>query len=144
MSALSQVLVAGPRTLRMPEHHGSLDLTLAVNRLPPGPMLDLGRQLQTLLTLPNQPTLMVRRWSSQWDHAAIRALQPHIARYNRKQIKAVLGHIGRVTSSTASACWRHLAAMAKDLSPPGTSSHHMVARQMSTINWDPRLDEDHG
>ena len=126
---------------------GSLDLTLAVNRLPPGPMLDLGHQFQTLLTIPNQPTLMARRWSGQFDQTAISALQPQIARCTRKQIKAVLGYIGRVTSSTASACWRHFAAMAKDLPPPVDQfppSMLVVARQMSTIDWDPRLGEGHG
>ena len=126
---------------------GSLDLILAVNRPPPGPMRDLGRQFQTLLTIPNQPTLMARRWSGQRDQTAIRALQPQIARCSRKQIKAVLGHIGRVTSSTASACWRHFAAMAKDLYPPMDQFPPfmpMVARQLSTIDWDPRLGEDHG
>ena len=126
---------------------GSLDLTLAVNRLPPGPMLDLGRQFQMLLTIPNHPTLMARRWSGQWDHAAIRVLQPHIARCTRKQIKAVLGHIGRVTSSTASTCWRHFTAMAQDIAPHQDQSPPpmpMVARQLSTLDWDPRLGEDHG
>ena len=73
---------------------------------------------QALLTTFNQPTLMARRWSGQWDQDAIRTLQPNIARCNRKQIKAVLGHIGRVTSNTASACWRLFSAMVKDLSPP--------------------------
>ena len=126
---------------------GSLDLTLAVNRLPPGPMLDLGRQFHTLLTIPNHPTLMARRWSGQWDQAAIRELQPQIARCTRKQIKTVLGHIGRVTSSTASSCWRHFAAMARDLSPPRDQFPPplpLVARQLSTLDWDPRLGEDHG
>ena len=126
---------------------GSLDLTLAITRLPLGPMRDLGQHFQSLLTLPNKPTLMARRWSGQWDQAAIRALQPHIARCTRKQIKAVLGHIGRVTSTTASACWRHFAAMAKEISPLGNQFPRpmpMVARQMSTLDWDPRLGEDHG
>ena len=90
----AHVLCECPRTTDA-RGEGSLDLTLAVNRFPPGPMLDLGRQFHTLLTLPNQPTLMARRWSGQWDQEAIRALQPRIARCTRKQIKAVLGHIGR-------------------------------------------------
>ena len=40
---------------------GSLDLNLAVSRLPPGPMLELGRKFQLLLSSFNQPTLMARR-----------------------------------------------------------------------------------
>ena len=90
---------------------------------------------------------MTRRWAGQWDQEAIRSLQPEIARCTRKQIKAVLGHIGRVTSSTSSACWRHFTALAKDLSPPADPYHPptpTVARQLSTIEWDPRHGEDHG
>ena len=126
---------------------GSLDLTLAVSRLPPGPMLELDRKFQSLLSTYNQPTLMARRWAGQWDQVAIRSLQPEIARCTRKQIKAVLGHIGRVTSTTAATCWRDLTAMAKDLSPPRDPSPPPAltgARQQSTIEWDPRLGEDHG
>ena len=93
--------------------------------------------IQTLLTLTNQPTLMARRWSDQWDLAAIRALQPCIARCTRKQIKAVLGHIGRVTSSTASTCWRHFAAMGKTPPPPGTSSHRPCL--WSLAKWAPSI-----
>ena len=40
---------------------GALDLTIAVIRLSPGSMLDLGRKFQVLLTIPNQPALMARR-----------------------------------------------------------------------------------
>ena len=83
---------------------GISDLTIAINRLPPGPMLDLGRKFQTLLVTPNHPTLMARRWAGQWDQAAITALRPDIASCTRKQLQAVLGHIGRVTSSTTTAC----------------------------------------
>ena len=114
---------------------------------PPGPMLELGRQFQLLLSTFNQPSIMARRWAGQCDQAAIRSLQPAIARCNSKQIKAVLGHLGRVTSTTASACWRDFTAMAKDLTPP-VDFHHpptpTAARQLSTIDWDPRLGEDHG
>ena len=90
---------------------------------------------------------MARRWAGQWDHAAIRDLQPRIARCTRKQIQAVLGSIGRVTSSTASSCWRHFAAMTQDLSPPRDQfppAMPLAARQLSTLDWDPRLGEDHG
>ena len=52
---------------------GSLDLTVAIGRLPPGPMQELGRHLQSLLTIPNQPSLMARRWAGQWDHATMLA-----------------------------------------------------------------------
>ena len=86
---------------------------------------------------------MARRWAGQWDHAAIRDLQPHIARCTRKQIQAVLGSIGRVTSSTASS----FAAMTRDLSPPRDQlppAMPLAARQLSTLDWDPRLGEDHG
>ena len=55
---------------------GSPYLTIAVNRLPPGPTLDLGRKFQALLTIPNQPALMARRWAGQWDKTAIDALRP--------------------------------------------------------------------
>ena len=82
---------------------GALDLTIAINRLPPGPMLELGCKFKSLLIIPNQPDLMARRWAGQWDHAAIEALRPEIANCTRKQIKAILGQIGRVTSSTAAA-----------------------------------------
>ena len=43
-------------------------------------MLELGRQFQLLLSTFNQPSLMARRWAGQWDQAAIRSLQPAIAR----------------------------------------------------------------
>ena len=95
----------------------------------------------------NQPILMARRWAGQWDQAAIRFLQPDIARCTRKQIKAVLGHIGRVTSATATTCWRDFTAIVKDLSPPLDPSPPPAptgARHPSTIEWDPRLGEDHG
>ena len=126
---------------------GLFDLNLTVSRLPPGPMMDLGRKFQLLLSTFNQPTLMGRRWAGQWDQAAIHSLQPDIARCTRKQIKAVLGHIGRVTSLAAAACWRDFTAMAKDLAPPSDLCHPpapTAARQLSTIAWDPRLGEDHG
>ena len=42
---------------------GTLDLTIAISHLTPGPMLALGRKLQLLLTTPNQPSLMARHWS---------------------------------------------------------------------------------
>ena len=124
---------------------GSPDLNLTVSRLPPGPMLELGRKFQMLLSF-NQPTLMALRWSGSWDKVAIRVLQPEIARCTLKQIKAVLRHIGRVTSSTTTACWRDFTAMAKDLSSPADPSPPpapMVAGQLSTIEWDFRLSEDH-
>ena len=73
---------------------------------------------------------MARRWSGQWDQAAIRSLQPQIARCTRKQIKAVLGYIGRITSSTASACWRDFTAMARELSPP--TAHFPTPTPVST------------
>ena len=126
---------------------GSFDLNLTVNRLPPGPMMELGRKFQQLLSTFNQPDVMARRWAGQWDQTAIHSLQPVIARCTRKQIKAVIGLIGRVTSSTATACWREFTAMAKDLTPPAepwSPSMPPAARQMSTIEWDPRLGEDHG
>ena len=47
---------------------------MAIGRLPPGPMQELGHRLQRLLTIPNQPSLMARRWAGQWDDAAIEAL----------------------------------------------------------------------
>ena len=93
---------------------GSLDLNLTVSRLPSGPMLALGRKFQLLLSTFNQPTLMARRWAGQWDHAAIHSHKPDIERCTKKQIKAVLGHIGRVTTAMAAACWREFTAMAKD------------------------------
>ena len=90
---------------------------------------------------------MARRWAGQWDHDAILSLQPDIARCTRKQIKAVLGHIGRVTSATAAACWRDFTAMAKDIAPSPDLLHPptpLTAQQLSTMEWDPRLGEDHG
>ena len=126
---------------------GSHDLTLAINRFPPGPMLDLGRKFHALLITPNQPDLMARRWAGQWDPAAIASLRPEIASCTRKQIKAVLGHIGRITSSTAAACWREFMALARELtlSPLDHPLPHPLADgQTSTLDWDPRLGEDHG
>ena len=126
---------------------GSLDLNLTVSRLPRGPMLELGRKFQLLLSTFNQPDLRARRWAGQWDQAAIHSLQPDIARCTRKQIKAVLGHIGRVTSTTSAACWRDFTAMAKDISShidPRPPPAPTAAQQLSTIEWDPRLGEDHG
>ena len=81
-------------------------------------MLELGLKFQSLLVIPNHPTLMARRWAGQWDQAAINALRPEIANCTRKQLQAVLGHIGRVTSTTATACWRDFLAMARELPPP--------------------------
>ena len=125
----------------------SLDLTVAIGRLPSGPMQELGRHLQRLLSIPSQPSLIARRWAGQWDHAAIEALQPEIARCSRKQIKAVLGHFGSITCATTTACWRDFIMMARDLSPPQEDSPPPLPTadgQMSTIDWDPRLGEDHG
>ena len=126
---------------------GSLDITIAISHLTPGPMLELGRKFQFLLTLPNQPSLMARRWSGQWDKEAIDALQPEIARCTRKQIKAVLGHIGRITCATTTACWRDFILLSRELTsssdalpPPSPTAEG----QMSSIDWDPRLGEDHG
>ena len=110
-------------------------------------MQELGRKFQLLLTLPNQPSLTARRWSGQWDQVAIDALQPEISRCSRKQIKAVLGHIGRITCATTAACWRDFILLARettsnpDALPPPTP---LVDGQISTIDWDPRLGEDHG
>ena len=101
---------------------GSLDLTITINRLPSGPMLELGRKVQSLLIIPNQPDLMARRWAGQWDPAAIEALRPEIAHSTRKQIKAGLRQIGRLTSSTAAACWRDFTAMTRKLSPLPTTT----------------------
>ena len=126
---------------------GSLDLTIAVSRLPPGLMLTLGRKFQSLLTIHNHPTLMARRWTGQWDQAAITALRSDIANCTRKQLQTVLGHIGRVTSASSTASWREFMALARELSPP-TYDHSvtlpLVDGQQSTIDWDPRLGEDHG
>ena len=94
---------------------GSLDLSIAISRLAPGPMQELGRKFQRLLIIPNQPSLMARRWSGQWDQAAIGALQPEIAR-------------AELTSHS-------------DALPPPTPA---VEGQTSTMDWDPRLGEDHG
>ena len=90
---------------------------------------------------------MARRWAGQWDQAAITALRPEIASCKRKQLQAVLGHIGRVTSSTAAACWREFLAMAREVSPPSSDLPiplPLADGQTSTIDWDPRLGEDHG
>ena len=126
---------------------GTLDLTIAINRLPPGPMLELGRKFRSLLIIHNHPTLMARCWAGQWDQAAITALRPEISSCTRKQLQAVLGHIGRVTSSTTTACWRVFMALARELSPPTFDLSvplPLVDGQTSTIDWDPRLGEDHG
>ena len=114
---------------------GHLDLTIAISHLTPGPMQELGRHFQSLLIIPNQPALMANRSSGQWDPAAIASLQPTIARCSRKQIKAVLGSIGRVTSSTASACWRDFMAMARELNPTPTPTppHWRTDRQARSI-----------
>ena len=40
----------------------SFEPHVAIDRLPPGLMQELGRHLQRLLTIPNQPSLMARRW----------------------------------------------------------------------------------
>ena len=110
-------------------------------------MLDLCRKFQVLLNIPNQPSLMARRWSGQWDREAIDALQPEIARCTRKQIKAVLGHIGRITCATTAACWRDFTLLSRELTvssdvlPPPSQ---LAEGQLSTIDWDPRLGEDHG
>ena len=110
-------------------------------------MLELGRKFQSLLIIPNHPTLMARRWAGQWDQAAVAALRPEIANCTRKQIKVVVGHIGRITSSTATACWRDFLTMARELTPPPPdppAPQLLADGQTSTIEWDPRLGEDHG
>ena len=61
---------------------GSLDLTITVSRLTPGPMLGLGRHFQSLLIVHNQPNLMASHWSGQWDARAIESLKLWIARCN--------------------------------------------------------------
>ena len=118
-------------------HHSSQSST-------PGPMLDLGRQFQTLLSEHNQPLLLARRWSGHWDPVVLESLRPMIARWTRKQIKAVLGHIARITRSMTSDCWRQFAVMARELNPPPAAPHTPLPlsdQQMSTIVWDPRLGE---
>ena len=90
---------------------------------------------------------MVRRWAGQLDRPAIASLQPEIARCTSKQIKAVLGLIGRVTNTTTEACWREFRAMANDLNPPADyfpPPTPLADRQTSTTEWDSRLGEDHG
>ena len=90
---------------------------------------------------------MVRRWSGQWDPGAIESHKPVIARCSRKQIKAVLGQVSRITRCTTSACWRNFIAMARQLDPSTVNLPHTnpsAARQMSNIEWDPLLGEDYG
>ena len=126
---------------------GQLDLTIALGHLPLGPTHDLGHQFRTLLSDHNHPQLLARRWAGHWDMTALGSLRPLIARCSRKQIKAVLGHIGRITQSTTSACWRQFAAMARELNPPPAAPPPplpLETHMMSTIDWDPRLGEDHG
>ena len=125
-----------------PRWGGQLDLTIAINHLPPGPMLDLGRQFQVLLSDHNQPFLLARRWSGHWDQAALRSLTPMIA-----NCKAVLGHVLRVTHAMTSVCWRQFMATARELSPPPRempTPTPLAENQMSSIDWDPRLGKDHG
>ena len=93
---------------------GQFNLSIALSHIPPGPMLDLGRQFQTILSEHNQPQQLAGRWSGHWDPVALESLKPMIA---TKQIKAALGHMGRITRSTTSACWRQFAAMARKLNP---------------------------
>ena len=62
--------------------------------------------------------ILARRWSGHWDQVALHSLTPMIAKCTRKQIKAVLGHVLRVTRATTSACWRQFLATARELSPP--------------------------
>ena len=130
-----------------PRWEGQLDLTIAISHLPKGPMLDLGRQFQTLLSEHNQPFLLARRWSGHWDQGALRSLTPIIANCTRKQIKAVLGHVLRVTHATTSACWRRFLATTRDLSPSPSAipiPTPLADNQRNTLDWDPRLGEDHG
>ena len=116
---------------------GSLDLTVTISRLNPSPMWELDRKFQLLLTIPSRPSLMARQWSVQWDQAAIGDLQNEIARCTRKQFKAVLGSIDRITCASATACWRDFILLSRELLPPAEG-------QMSTIDWGPGLGEDHG
>ena len=90
---------------------------------------------------------MACRWARQWDVEAIVSLKPVIVRCTHKQIKAVFSHVGRITDSMSSACWRNFLAMARELDPTAlrfTTSRPLAAGQMTTIEWDPRLGEDHG
>ena len=67
--------------------------------------------------------------------------------YTYDFIKAVLGHLGRITDSMSSACWRNFLAMARELNPSAlhpSPSRPLAASQTNTIDWDPRLGEDHG
>ena len=54
--------------------------------------------------------MLARSWSGHWDPVALESLRTMIARCTRKQIEAVLGHIGRIIRSMTSDCWRHLVA----------------------------------
>ena len=147
-----EALGPSPRSMRMPQLHGSESGWLPGHHYSnyssnSGPHAGVGSQVPTLLTLPNQPSLMARRWSGQWDQGAIDALQPEIARCTRKQIKAVLGHIGRITCATTTASWRDFILLSRELTssldalPPPTPT---AEGQMSSIDWDPRLGEDLG
>ena len=56
--------------------------------------------------------------------------------------------MGRITGATTAACWRNFLAMARELnssslqsSPPKKA---LATSQTNTIDWDPRLGEDHG
>ena len=122
---------------------GSLDLTITINRLPPGPMLELGRKFKSLLLIPNQPDLMARRWSGPWDPAAIEALRLEIANCKRKQIKVVLKHIGQLTNSTAASCWRDVTAWHASsplpLPPPPHLAHSRMDKQQPSPGRGPRL-----
>ena len=59
----------------------------------------------------------------------------------------MLGHIGRITCATTAACWRDFILLSRELTssldalPPPTPP---VEGQMSSMDWDPRLGEDHG
>ena len=90
---------------------------------------------------------MARRWSGQWDQVAIDAIQPEIARFSRKQIKTVLDHIDRITCATTTACWRDFILLSRELTSTSDALPPLsppVEGQMSSMDWDPRLGEDHG
>ena len=84
-----------------------------------------GGSLDLLIDFPNQPARMARRWAGQLDQTAMEALRPVIASCTRKQSKAVLGRIDRLTSSTAAAyCTTSWLWRASSPPPPLTPPSH--------------------
>ena len=127
-----------------PRWGGQLDLTIAISQLPPGPMLDLGRQFQTLLSEhKNTGSKMVGSLGSggvtlpyahdckmyeETNQSCFGTCTPGHPRHDLRMLATIPGY-------------RSGAGSPPSAMPTPTP---LADNQLSTIDWDPRSGEDHG